>query len=98
LLENGNHVAAPLAVSRTLGQAVGISVIGTLWALRIRVLTGNWELQDITKASANAQVRGLRVILVLVAAMMLVAIGASVMGYVLEKKRMQGPASALCLN
>ena len=81
-----------MAVSRTLGQTVGISVIGTLWALRIRVLTGNWELQDITKASADAQVRGLRFILVLVAAMMLIAVGVSVMGYVLEKKRMRGPA------
>lgn len=79
-------VSGLMAMSRTLGQTVGIAVIGTLWAVRVRTLTGNWDLKDITKAPAAAQVEGLQFVFILVALMILVGLCLSIYGYVLDKK------------
>ncbi len=79
-------VSGLMAISRTLGQTVGVSIIGTIWAVRIRTITGNWELHDVTKAPLESQVQGLQYIFLVAAAMIFVAICFSVYGYRVEKK------------
>lgn len=79
-------VSGLMAISRTLGQTVGVSVIGTLWAVRIRTLTGNWDLADVTQAPIFWQVKGLQFIIIVVAVMILVSFCISVYGYLLDQK------------
>lgn len=84
-------VSGLMAISRTLGQTVGIAVIGTVWAVRVRTLTGNWDLKDITQAPIDAQVKGLNFVFILVALMILVGLCLSFYGYVLDRKTKTTP-------
>jgi len=79
-------VSGLMAISRTLGQTAGISIIGTLWVIRIRSLTGNWELNDVTKAPVSAQIQALQFIFIVVATMIFIGFCFSISGYILERK------------
>lgn len=79
-------VSGLMAISRTLGQTVGVSAIGTLWAVRIHTLIGNREFSDVTKAPIFAQIQGLQFIFIVVSLMILAGICISIYGYMLEKK------------
>lgn len=75
-----------MAITRTLGQTVGVSLIGTLWVLRVRVFTGNRDLTDIIKAPLSAQVSGLQFIFLIVALLIFIGLCISMYGYRLNKK------------
>lgn len=79
-------VSGLMAISRTLGQTAGVSIIGTLWAVRIHTVLGNWDLRDITKAPLSIQIQGLQFIFIVVSLMILVGLCISIYGYLLEKK------------
>lgn len=79
-------VSGLMAISRTLGQTAGVSIIGTLWAVRIHTVLGNWDLRDVTKAPLSIQIQGLQFIFIVVSLMILVGLCISIYGYLLEKK------------
>ena len=59
-------VSGLMAISRTLGQTAGVSIIGTLWAVRIHTVLGNRDLRDVTKAPLSIQIQGLQFIFIVV--------------------------------
>jgi len=79
-------VSGLMAISRTMGQTVGVSLIGALWAIRIRTLTGNWNLSDVTKAPVSAQIQSLQFIFTIVSIMIFVGLCISVYGSTLKRK------------
>ncbi|MGD9210821.1 MAG: DHA2 family efflux MFS transporter permease subunit [Desulfobacteraceae bacterium] len=81
-------ISGLMALTRSLGQVVGVSVIGTLWAVRIRTITGNWELKDVTKAPLSAQVQGLQFIFIVVGIMIFAGFCISIYGYILDRKKL----------
>lgn len=79
-------VSGLMAISRTLGQTVGVSVIGAVWAVKIRMVTGNWQLADVSRAPVTAQMQGLNFVFLLVAGIICIALCVGIYGYYLEKK------------
>lgn len=82
-------ISGLMAISRTLGQTVGVSIIGTLWAVRVRTLIGNWELHDVTKAPLSSQVQGLQFIFFVVALMIFAGFCISIYGYLANRRNLE---------
>lgn len=79
-------VSSLMALSRTLGQTVGISVISTLWALRIHHLAGDFDNSNVSAAPVALQMSGLQFVFVIVSLLVIVGLGFSVYGYYLEQR------------
>lgn len=82
-------VSSLMALSRTLGQTVGISVISTLWALHIHHLAGDFGHSDVSTASIPLQMSGLQFVFVIVSLLVMLGLGLSIYGYVIEKRQQQ---------
>jgi EmrB/QacA subfamily drug resistance transporter len=67
-------VSSMLAVSRTLGQVIGIAVMGALWASRVFYYEGSRPQGGATTAAAYSQVAGLQDILLLMAGVICLAL------------------------
>lgn len=79
-------VSGLMAISRTLGQTVGVSVIGTLWAVKIRLITSDPSLVNVTEAPRAAQVQGITFVSRTVAVMVAVAFLLSAYGCYMERR------------
>jgi MFS family permease len=71
-------VSGMLAISRTLGQTLGIAILGAIWASRVLYHAGTAPSGGATDASAAAQVAGLQDTFLVMVVLMSLALGLSV--------------------
>lgn len=67
-------VSSMLAVTRSLGQTVGIAVLGALWAAFVYRSAGGFVAGGATAAAAEDQVAGLQAVSIIVAALVTIAL------------------------
>jgi EmrB/QacA subfamily drug resistance transporter len=84
-------VSGMLAITRSLGQIVGIAVIGAFWANRVLVLADGSATEGATNAPSIYQVTALQDAFIGLAFLLLVALGLSVWG-LLSKEEQPEPA------
>jgi fucose permease len=75
-----------LSITRTLGQTVGIAILGAVWASRVMAHTGEFLAGGATTAPNSAQVAGLRDTTIVVATLVLFGLALSVWGLVQERR------------
>lgn len=75
-----------LSITRTLGQTVGIAILGALWAGRVMLYTGGFLAGGATTASGPAQVAGLHDTFVVVTILVFLGLALSVWGLVQERR------------
>ena len=75
-----------LSITRTLGQTVGIAILGALWAGRVMFHTGEFLAGGATTAPGSAQVAGLHDTFVVVAILVFLGLALSVWGLVQERR------------
>jgi len=75
-----------LSITRTLGQTVGIALLGALWASRVMVYTSGFLAGGATTAPGSAQVAGLHDTFVAVTILVLFGLALSVWGLVQERR------------
>ncbi len=80
-------VSSLMALSRTLGQTVGISVISTIWALRIHHLAGDFGHTNVSAAPIPLQMAGMQFVFVIVSFLVMLGLGLSIYGYILERRQ-----------
>jgi MFS family permease len=78
-----------LSITRTLGQTMGIAVVGALWASRTLFHHGSSVPEGATAAPAGAQVGGLHDTFLVVMGLLAFALGLSVWGLVQERRMRQ---------
>jgi len=79
-------VSSMIALTRSLGQTVGIALLGTLWANRVFYHAGRAYPDGPTSAPALAQISGLHDILTGVLVLIAFALGLSVYGLVRARR------------
>lgn len=82
--------SAMLTITRNTGQLVGVSVLGSVWALRLARHAGTAAGRD---APAADQVAALQETVLVVAVLIAVALALSVWGLVTERRQRAGAAS-----
>jgi EmrB/QacA subfamily drug resistance transporter len=80
-------VSGMLAVTRTLGQTVGIAMVGALWASRVFALSNGSTTQGATSAAPIFQVTALQDTFIGLALLLLVAFGLSVWGWLIKARQ-----------
>lgn len=75
-----------LSITRTLGQTVGIAILGALWASRVMFHAGGFLVGGATTAPGSAQVAGLHDTFVVVTILMLLGLALSVWGLIQERR------------
>jgi EmrB/QacA subfamily drug resistance transporter len=75
-----------LSITRTLGQTVGIAILGALWAIRVMFHTDGFLAGGATTALGAAQVAGLHDTFVVVTILILLGLALSVWGLVQERR------------
>ncbi len=75
-----------LSITRTLGQTVGIAILGALWASRVMFHAGGFLAGGATAAPGSAQVAGLHDTLVVVTILIFLGLALSVWGLVQERR------------
>ena len=75
-----------LSITRTMGQTMGIAVVGALWASRTLFHHGFSLPEGATGAPAGAQVAGLHDAFLVVMGLLAFALGLSVWGLVQERR------------
>ncbi|CAN5372948.1 MAG: DHA2 family efflux MFS transporter permease subunit [Acidimicrobiia bacterium] len=73
-----------LTITRIIGQIVGVTVLGTLWAARVSAYSG---IADPTKADPASQVHGFTDTVTVAAAALVLALGVAIWGLVTERRR-----------
>lgn len=86
-----------LSITRTLGQTVGIAILGALWASRVMFHTGGFLAGGATTAPGPAQVAGLHDTFVVVSIVVLVGLALSVWGLV-QERRLRGQVAMAQTN
>lgn len=79
-------VSGLLSITRTLGQTVGIAILGALWASRVMFHTGEFLPGGATTAPGPAQVAGLHDTFVVVTILVGLGLALSIWGLVQEKR------------
>jgi MFS family permease len=82
-----------LSITRTLGQTMGIAVLGALWASRVFFHAGAAAAAGATAAPAADQVAGLHDTFVAVMVMLAAALSLSLWGFVKERRLQREVAS-----
>ena len=90
-------VSSMIALTRSLGQTVGIALLGTLWANRVFYHAGRAYPDGPTSAPALAQISGLHDILTGVLVLIAFALGLSVYGLV-RARRFNARAAQVALT
>lgn len=70
-----------LAMTRTLGQTVGVAVIGALFAIRAAMYAGHATSVNLNDAGPAALVQGFQDTMLIVAGMMFIAVAISAIGF-----------------
>ena len=84
-------VSGMLAVTRTLGQTIGIAVVGALWASRVLVLSNGSAVEGATSAPPLYQVAALQDTFLGLALLLLMALGLSVWGLLIKERQPEQP-------
>lgn len=79
-------VSGMMALSRTLGQTVGVAVIGAIWAGRTLYYGGAEQLRDASLAQADAQIKGLDDAFSAAAILVFVALLLGISAYLSERR------------
>ncbi|HRV93054.1 MAG TPA: MFS transporter [Anaerolineae bacterium] len=74
-----------LSITRTLGQTVGIAILGALWASRTMLHTGQFLAGGATAAPSSAQVAGLHDTFIAVTVLVFLGLALSVWGLIKER-------------
>ncbi|MCB0170684.1 MAG: MFS transporter, partial [Anaerolineae bacterium] len=74
-----------LSITRTLGQTVGIAILGALWASRTMLYTGQFLAGGATAAPSSAQVAGLHDTFIAVTVLVFLGLALSVWGLIKER-------------
>jgi MFS family permease len=89
-------VSSMISLTRSLGQTVGIALLGTVWAGRVFYHARMTFESGATSAPATAQIAGLHDILIGVLALIAFALGLSLYGLVRERRlRLKGAPQAV---
>lgn len=89
-------VSGIMAITRTLGQTVGVAVMGALWAGRTALHAGEKIMGGVTSAPVGSQIAGLKDTFQTAAALMAMALMMGLWAYIAEvreKKTMRDPLS-----
>lgn len=87
-------VSGLLSISRTLGQTVGIAVLGAVWAARVFYHVGETLPGGATTAPATAQVAALQDTFFGIIFMIALALALSIWGFIQERRDQRVPAVA----
>ncbi len=90
-------VSSLLGITRTLGQTVGIAVLGSFWASRVYTLAES-TIVDATTAPAVIQVTALQTTYRGIAILVIAALGLGVWGYIRERSEGSQPIPAAPLE
>lgn len=80
-------VSGMMAQSRTLGQTVGVAVIGAIWAGRTLFYAGSVSREDASLAPVQAQINGMHDAFYTAAALILVALMLNIQTYLKEERQ-----------
>lgn len=75
-----------LAITRTLGQVVGIAIMGAFWAVRVAAHSGAQVAADTTQAPPVAQLRGFQDTFIFMAILMVGALLLAVRALAIERR------------
>ena len=81
-----------LAITRTMGQTVGIAVLGALWAARVVYYAGGTLDGEVTNALATTQVAALSDTYLVTIILIAIALALAVWGLIQEWRGVTGPA------
>lgn len=81
-----------LSLTRTLGQTVGISILGALWEANVFHFAGNVQAADATQAPITAQVAGLKVAMIFAAVIIIAAVSLSSWALIKVTRAKRAPA------
>lgn len=79
-------VSGLLSVTRTLGQVLGIALLGAIWAIRVEARAGAGFADDPTLAPVAAQVGGLNDVSLFVLVVILMGLAGTVWGLIREQR------------
>ncbi len=91
-------VSGMMAQSRTLGQTVGVAVIGAIWAGRTIFYAGSGTSENATQAPVSAQISGLRDAFYTAAFLIAIALFLNIRAYRREKADLDGRPFSPCLR
>lgn len=86
-------VSGMLAITRTMGQTMGIALLGALWASRVSFYEGGMLDAGATEASALSQVGGLNDTLHIVVVLIFIAFMIGLWSLITERRRSRRAAS-----
>ncbi len=86
-------VSGMLAITRTMGQTMGIALLGALWASRVSSYEGGMLDAEATEASAISQVGGLNDTLQIVVVLIFLAFMIGLWSLIAERRRSRQAAS-----
>jgi MFS family permease len=78
-------VSGMLAINRTIGQTTGIAILGAFWASRVSLYNQEPMIISATDADSFYQVLGLRTTFMLISIIILIALGFSIWGLIIER-------------
>jgi EmrB/QacA subfamily drug resistance transporter len=84
-----------LSITRTLGQTIGIAILGALWASRVMFHAGRALPGGATTAAAEAQIAGLQETFLVTLMLMAFGLALSLWGLVQERRLQRTAASTL---
>jgi fucose permease len=76
-----------LSLTRTVGQAAGIALLGAYWETRVKTVAENFQIEDVTTAPIAAQVAGLQQTIWLDVALIAIALLISIYALIQWKKQ-----------
>ena len=80
-------VSGMLAINRSIGQTTGIAILGAFWASRVSIYNQEQIIISATDAASIFQVMGLRTTFILISVIILIALGLSIWGLILERNK-----------
>ena len=79
-------VSGMLAINRTIGQTIGIAILGALWASRVIFYSDSTINSSTANADSVSQVLALHDTFLIVAVIILAALALSVWGFMIDRK------------
>jgi len=83
-----------LSLTRTVGQAAGIALLGAYWETRVKAVAANFQIEDVTAAPIAAQVAGLQQTIWLDVVVISIALLISIYALIQWTKQSKNTASA----
>ncbi len=87
--ENLGVASGLLAITRTMGQVVGVAIMGAFWAVRVAAHSGVNVAGETIQAPAGAQLNGFHDTFILMIGLIIVALSLAVRALVLERRTLR---------